>query len=74
MLSSGRERSTQIGFEGEIMMSKTIGAIFAMVIAAIVGFFIGAALNDIVGGMILMVLISGIAYIVHAIETSNKSE
>lgn len=56
------------------MMSKTIGAIFAMVVASIVGFFIGAALNDIVGGMILMVLISGIACIIHAIETSNKSE
>lgn len=55
-------------------MSKTIGAIFAMVVASIVGFFIGAALNDIVGGMILMVLISGITCIIHAIETSNKSE
>lgn len=56
------------------MMSKTIVAVIIMVIAAIVGLFIGAALNDIVGGMILMVLISGIACIVHAIETSNKRE
>lgn len=55
-------------------MSKTLEAIVTMVVAAIVGFFIGAALNDIVGGMILMVLISGIACIVHAIETSNKGE
>lgn len=43
----------------------TVISVIIMVIAAAAGFFLGAALNDSVGGMILLALISGIACIVH---------
>lgn len=34
------------------MMSKTIGAILIMAVAAFAGLFLGAYLNDVMGGMI----------------------
>ena len=45
-----------------------------MVIAAAAGFFLGAFLNDILGGMSLLVLIAGIACIVHTIKKSSGKQ
>ena len=45
-----------------------------MVLAAFVGLFLGAYLNDVMGGMILLTLISGIACIVYAIEKTNNDK
>ena len=45
-----------------------------MVIAAAAGFFLGAFLNDILGGMTLLVLIAGIACIGHTIKKSSGKQ
>lgn len=53
-------------------MGKTVGAIIIMALAAFVGLFLGAYLGDVMGGMILLTLIAGIACIVYAIEKASK--
>lgn len=53
-------------------MSKTIGAILIMAVAAFAGLFLGAYLNDVMGGMILLALIAGIACIIYTLEKTNK--
>lgn len=55
-------------------MNKTVGAVIIMAIAAFVGLFLGAYLNDVMGGMLLLTLIAGIACIVYAIEKTHKGE
>ena len=49
----------------------TVISVIIMVIAAAAGLFLGAFLNDIVGGMILLALIAGIACIIHTIEENS---
>ena len=49
----------------------TVISVIIMVIAAAAGLFLGAFLNDIMGGMILLALIAGIACIVHTIEKNS---
>ncbi len=49
----------------------TVTSVVVMFIAAGAGFFLGAFLNDILGGMILLALIAGIACIVHTIEKTG---
>ncbi len=53
-------------------MKKAVASFVIMVIAAIAGLFLGAYLGSIVGGMILLALIAGIACIVYAIDSANK--
>ncbi len=53
-------------------MKKAVGSLVIMVLAAIAGFFLGAALENIAGGMILLALIAGIACIVYAIDSAGK--
>ena len=43
-----------------------------MVIAGIVGFFVGAYLSDAMGGAILFSLISGIACLIYTIDNPEK--
>lgn len=50
----------------------TVPSVILMVIAAIAGFFLGAFLNDIMGGMILLALIAGIACIIHTMEKHHR--
>ncbi|MBS6601779.1 MAG: hypothetical protein ACLR02_08400 [Clostridium sp.] len=47
---------------------KTVLAVIIMVIAGIVGFFIGATLDEAMGGAILFSMITGIACIIYTID------
>lgn len=56
---------------------RTIACVIIMVIAATIGFFIGAGLydatwNEALNGAILFSLIAGIACIVYAIDNRNE--
>ena len=51
---------------------RTVSCVIVMAIAAITGFFIGAALDEAMGGAILFSMIAGIACIVYNIE--NREE
>jgi CHASE2 domain-containing sensor protein len=50
---------------------RTVISLIIMVIAGIVGFFIGASINDAMCGAILFSMISGIACIVYVIDNKN---
>ena len=50
----------------------TVPSVVIMVLAAAAGFFLGAFLNDIMGGMILLALIAGIACIIHTMEEHHR--
>ena len=51
---------------------RTVISIITMVIAGIVGFFIGTAMNEAMGGAVLFSMIAGIACIVYT--TDNHKE
>ena len=51
---------------------RTVACVIIMPIAAIAGFFIGATLDETMGGSILFSMIAGIACIVYSIE--NREE
>ena len=52
---------------------RVIISIILMVIAALVGFFFGAGMNEAMGGAILLSMITGFACTISAIE-KNKRE
>lgn len=52
-------------------MGKTVISLIIMVVSSGVGLFVGGLLNNMVGGMILFALISGIACIIHTLENSK---
>ena len=47
---------------------RTVACVIIMVTAAIIGFFIGAYLNEAMGGAILFSMIAGISCIVYNID------
>jgi inner membrane protein involved in colicin E2 resistance len=51
---------------------RTVSCVIIMAIAAIAGFFIGATLDETMGGSILFSMIAGIACIVYSIK--NREE
>ena len=51
---------------------RTVASVIIMVIAGIVGFFIGAFLNEPMAGTILFSMIAGIACIVYAIDNHEE--
>ena len=51
---------------------KTVLAVIIMVIAGIVGFFIGATLDEAMGGAILFSMVIGIACIIYTIDNQEK--
>lgn len=51
---------------------RTVISIITMVISGIVGFFVGAAMNEAMSGAILFSMIAGIACIVYTID--NREE
>ncbi len=53
-------------------MSRSVSSVIIMCVAAFAGFFLGICFSNAVGGMILGALISGVACIIHAID-SNRS-
>ena len=53
-------------------MGKTILSVIIMIVSSFVGLFVGGLLNnDMTGGMILFALISGIACIIHTLESKR---
>ena len=51
---------------------RTMISIILMVIAALVGFFFGAGMNEAMSGAILLSMITGFACTISAIEKSKK--
>lgn len=51
---------------------RTVVAVIIMLICGFMGLFLGALLNDPMGGVILGVLVSGIACIIYTIDNSNN--
>lgn len=51
---------------------RTVVSLIVMLIAGVIGFFLGATLNEAMLGAILFSMISGIACIVYAID--NKED
>ena len=58
-------------FVGVYIMRVMI-SIILMVIAALVGFFFGAGMNEAMGGAILLSMITGFACTINAIEKNKK--
>ena len=58
-------------FVGVYIMRVMI-SIILMVIAALVGFFFGAGMNEAMGGAILLSMITGFACTISAIEKNKK--
>lgn len=75
MRGKNKEKGIQIGiYGGKLFMKKfrTVASVIIMVIAGIVGFFIGAFLNEPMAGTILFSMIAGIACIVYAIDNHEE--
>lgn len=53
---------------------RTVVSLIVMCIAGIVGYFIGAALAEPMGGAILLAMIAGIACVIYAIDNSTEQE
>ena len=51
---------------------RTVVSVIVMVIAAIVGFFIGASLCDALGGAILFALIAGFACVIYTLDSRER--
>lgn len=51
---------------------RTVACVIIMAIAAITGYFIGAFLNEAMGGAILFSMIAGIACVVYNIENHEE--
>lgn len=51
---------------------RTVVSVIIMMIAGIVGFFMGAFLNDPMGGAILFAMIAGIACIIYVIDNREN--
>ena len=53
---------------------RTVACVVIMAIAAIIGLYIGAALDEPMGGAILCALIAGIACIVYNIDNRDNPD
>ena len=51
---------------------RTVVSVIGMVIAAIVGFFIGASRGDTLGGAILFALIAGFACVIYTLDNRER--
>lgn len=51
---------------------RTVVSVIVMVIAAIVGFFIGASQSDALGGAILFALIAGFACVIYTLDNRER--
>ena len=54
------------------MNMKTIGSAVVIILAAIVGLFLGAAMNDGLSGSILLAVIAGFVCVIYTIENSGQ--
>lgn len=55
-----------------VVNMKTIGSAVVIILAAIVGLFLGAAMNDGLSGSILLAVIAGFVCVIYTIENSGK--
>lgn len=55
-----------------VVNMKTIGSNIVIVLAAIVGLFLGAAMNDRLSSSILLAVIAGFICVIYTIENSSK--
>ncbi|WP_343256429.1 hypothetical protein [Ligaoa zhengdingensis] len=60
------------GDTGRMKKFRTVVSIITMVIAGVIGFFIGATMNEAMSGAILFSMIAGIACLVFTID--NRAE
>ena len=51
---------------------RTVASVITMVIAGIAGFFIGAALDNALGGAILFSMLAGISCVIYTIDNQEK--
>ena len=56
----------------EVYIMRVMISIILMVIAALVGFSLGAGMNEAMGGAILLSMITGFACTISAIEKNKK--
>ena len=56
----------------EVYIMRVMISIILMIIAALVGFFFGAGMNEAMGGAILLSMITGFACTINAIEKNKK--
>ena len=55
-----------------VVNMKTIGSAVVIILAAIVGLFLGDAMNDGLSGSILLAVIAGFVCVIYTIENSGK--
>ena len=65
-------RLKEIRGEDFVVNMKTIDSAIVIVLAAIVGLFLGAAMNDGLSGSILLAVIAGFICVIYTIESSGK--
>lgn len=53
---------------------KTIVSMLLMIVAAVIGAFLGAGMNDVMGGAILFAMITGFACTIYAVESGKKQK
>ena len=53
---------------------RTVVSVVIMALAGIVGFFVGASVNEPMGGAILFSTIAGIACVVYTIDNQHSGE
>ena len=51
---------------------RTAGSVLLMVLAGLAGFFVGAAMNDAMGGAVLFSMIAGIACVVYTLDNRRE--
>lgn len=51
---------------------RTVVSLIIMILTGIIGFFIGATLNEAMNGAILFSLIAGIACLIYTIDNRNE--
>ena len=52
---------------------RTVVSVVVMLLCAFAGLFLGASLNNVIGGCILGALISGIACIIYVLDNQDKN-
>lgn len=65
-------RLKEVRGEDFVVNMKTIGSAVVIILAAIVGLFLGAAMNDRLSGSILLAVIAGFVCVIYTIENSGK--
>ena len=65
-------RLKEVRGEDFVVNMKTIGSAVVIILAIIVGLFLGAAMNDGLSGSILLAVIAGFVCVIYTIENSGK--